>query len=188
MLSGNPASRPAGQMSFKCELLFSSVCSLNKTLTCTQNWLVIIRKGDATPTTPQVSEQSSASSFPRQSSVIQFRQGTCSRCPGAAVPPSLILSPTVEYKQAVDSSLAVRNLLTLGGGSWEGGPPLPPPRQPLAARHAPHPMTHLNHTCYFQPAPSGSKNSNCKHCVPWQVTFQDTAQEGQVWVPIVQGR
>lgn len=41
MLNENPVSRLAGEMSFKCELLFSA-CSLNKIpLLHLSNWLVI---------------------------------------------------------------------------------------------------------------------------------------------------
>lgn len=106
--------------------------------------------------------------------------------------PGIILSPTVEYKEAVDSSLAVRNILTLGGNSWEGGPTSPSSWTGLWQQDtAPNPMTHPNHTCYLQPAPSSSEDSplrNCKHWAPLQVTCQDTARQGQIWIPIVQSR
>lgn len=54
--------------------------------------------------------------------------------------PAIILSPIVEYKEAVDSSLAVRNTLTLGGSSWEGGPASPSSQMGLWQQDtAPHP-------------------------------------------------
>lgn len=120
-----------------------------------------------------------------------FPQGTYYRRPRRPSPQASSSLPLWNTKRLLtlpgseEHSDLGRRLL----GEW----PTSPSSQmgPWQQDTAPHPMTHLNHTCYFQPAPSGSKQSplcNCKHCVPAHVTSQDTAQEGQIWVSIVQGR
>lgn len=74
---------------------------------------------------------------------------------GSHPPPGIILSPIVEYKEAVDSSLTVRSSLTLGAFcSWRAGLPLPSSQTGLWQQGTvPHPMTHLNHTSQLPQAP-----------------------------------